>query len=119
MQQTWQIEVLVFKDDDYDDRDTILVLVEDEEWLRAHYDFKTSQWVETKTANCVGLQRNAKQTPKELLGWLLGSSAQRHLTDKIAWAVQRHFDTIKDRKMAEAAREHVDFLRKKAQSHEA
>ena len=75
MRKTWQVEVLIFEDNDYDDRDTILVLIDDKEWLRAHYDFRTCKWVESRTAGYEGLQRNEQRTPRELLDWLLGSRA--------------------------------------------
>jgi hypothetical protein len=112
MQKIWEVEVLVFKDDEHDDRDTILVLIDDKEWLRAHFDAATEKWVESKTAHLT--YRHEQRTAHELLFWLLSSSASSRLVEPISWAVRDHLETIGDREKARAQRDKLETIREKA-----
>jgi hypothetical protein len=114
---SWKVEALVIDAIPHGGvpTDTVVVLVDDEEWLRCHYDPEREEWVESSTAHISGMMRHAKPSPKELLEWLLGSSAQRGLTDKIASKVQQYFDNQKLREAADEARSQADELRQLAE----
>ena len=116
-QFTWKVEMLVIDAVPHGGvpTDTIVVLVDDEEWLRCHYDEDRDDWVESCTANREAHHRHANKTPKELLEWLLGCSANRCLTDKIALKAQQYFDNRKYREAADADRARADELRQLAE----
>jgi hypothetical protein len=122
----WDVEALVIDDDAQKSRNEygidephprvarVVILVDDEEWLRCHYDAEREEWVETASAHMTGHFRSSQRTVSELLSWLL-SSRSRVVVDKIVRKVQGHFDTAKDRAAAQAERERADELREKAE----
>jgi hypothetical protein len=111
MRKTWQVELLIFKDEEHGDRDSLLVLLDDQPWLRAHYDGATDKWIETSTEHIKGLMRNEQRTANELVVWLLTSRTSQ-LVQQIGNAVLNHFASRKDRE--QAAR--LNALRQKAES---
>jgi len=120
---TWNVEALVIDEvaqktrNEYgiaEPHPRVVILIDDVEWLRCHYDDERDEWVETCTASAEGLGRSSQKTVGELLSWLLASSSTR-LTNRIAKKVQGHFNTVKDRAAAQAERERADELREKAE----
>lgn len=120
---TWKIEALVIDENVDGSRNEyvgeepcprVVLLIDDEEWLRCHYDAKREDWVETRSAHMTGIGRDAQRSVGKLLSWLL-SSRSPTVVDKIAKKVQGHFDSAKDRAAAQLERDKADGLRKQAE----
>jgi hypothetical protein len=120
---TWTVEALVIDEGTQNSRNEygtedphprVVILVDDEEWLRCHYDEEREEWVETASAHMTGHLRSSQRTVSELLSWLL-SSRSRVVVDKIVRKVQGHFDSARDRAAAQDERDKADELRKQAE----